>query len=132
MQKERKLSTNWLNKIFKIVQLNYKNALKEDSEGNQYLRNKVYLKKYQFNKDNQQQLDDCQSYKEDIELPYTLPDTSTPNTVTSTSRDMRNKIGFPNAPQEISRKQYPLRNRSQPKTIENHSCVTKIIVVTNL
>ena len=75
---------------------------------------------------------DCQSCKEDFELPYTLTDTSTPNTVLSISRDMRNEIDFPSVPQEISRKQYPLRNRSQPKTIEKHSGVTKITEVTDL
>ena len=45
---------------------------------------------------------------------------------------MRNEIDFPSAPQEISRKQYPLGNRSQPKTFEKHSSVTKIIEVTDL
>ena len=44
---------NWLNKTFKIVKLNDKNALIEDSEGKQYLRNKVHLKKYKFSKDTQ-------------------------------------------------------------------------------
>ena len=34
---------------------------------------------------------------------------------------MRNEIDFPSAPQEISRKQYPLKNRSQPKTIKKQS-----------
>ena len=43
-----------------------------------------------------------------------------------------NDIDFPSAPQEISRKQYPLRNRSQPKTIEKHSGVTKITEVKGL
>ena len=119
-------------KTFEIVKLNDSNALIEDSEGNQYLRNKVHLKKYQFNKENQQQLVDCQSYEKDIELPYTLPDTSAPNTVPSFSRNMRNEIDFPSAPEEISRKQHPLRNRSQPKTIEKHNGVTKIIEVTVL
>ena len=61
MHKENKLSTNWLNKTFKIVKLNDKNALIKDSEGNQYFRSKVYLKKYQSNKNTQQQLVDCQS-----------------------------------------------------------------------
>ena len=75
---------------------------------------------------------DYQSCKEDFELPYALPDTSTPSTVSSISRDTRNEIDFSSAPQEISRKQYPLRNRSQPKTIEKHSGVTKIIKVTDL
>ena len=131
MQKGNKLSRNCLNKTFKIVNLNDKNALIEDLEGNQYLRNKVHLKKYQFNKDTQQQLVDCQSYKENIELPYTIPETSTLSTVLSSSRDMRNKIDFPSATQEVSRKKYPLRNRSQPKTIEKHSGVTKIIEVTD-
>ena len=121
MHKENKLSTNWLNKTFKIVKLNDKNALIEDWEGNQYLRKKVHIKKYQSNKNIQQQLVDCQSCKEDFELPCTLPDTSTPNTVPSISRDMRNEIDFPSAPQEISRKQYPLKNRSQPKTIKKQS-----------
>ena len=115
MHKENKLSTNWLNKTFKIVKLNDKNALIEDSEGNQYLRNKVHVKKHQSNKNTQQQLVDCQSCKE--ELPYTLPDTPTPNRVPSISRNMSNEIDFPSAPQEVSRKQYPLSNRSQPKTI---------------
>ena len=130
MHKENKLSTNWLNKTFKIVKLNDKNALIEDSEGNQYLRNKVHVKKYQSNKNTQQQLVDCQSCKE--ELPCTLPDTPTPNRVPSISRNMSNEIDFPSAPQEISRKQYPLRNRSQPKTIEKHSGVAKITEVTDL
>ena len=67
-----------------------------------------------------------------MELPYSLPDTSTPNKVPWTSRDMRNELDFPSAPQQINRKQYPLRNRSKPKTIEKHSGVTKIIEVTNL
>ena len=102
-KKENKLSTNWLNKTFKILTSNDKNALIEDSEENQYLRNKVHLKKYQYNKDTEQHLVDCQSYKEDIELPCTLPDTSTPNTVPSRSRDMRNKIDFPSELQEVSR-----------------------------
>ena len=44
---------------------------------------------------------------------------------------MRNKTDFPSAPQKISRKQYPLRKRSQSKTIEKHSGVTKIIEVTD-
>ena len=61
MHKENKLSTNWLNKTFKIVKLNDKNALIKDSEGNQYFRSNVYLKKYQSNKNTQQQLVDCQS-----------------------------------------------------------------------
>ena len=118
MHKENKLSTNWLNKTFKIVKLDDENALIEDSQGNQYLWNKVHLKKYDFNKDTQQKLVGCQSYKEVIVLPYTLPDTSTPNTVLSISRGMRNEIDFPSPPQEIGRKQYPFKNRSQPKTIE--------------
>ena len=50
-------STNWLNKTFKLVVIYY-NALIEDSEGNQYLRNRVHFKKYQFNKSTQQQLVD--------------------------------------------------------------------------
>ena len=45
---------------------------------------------------------------------------------------MRNEIDFPSAPQEISAKQYLFRNRSQPKTIEKDSGVTKIIEVTGL
>ena len=45
---------------------------------------------------------------------------------------MRNEIDFPSAPEEINRKQHPLRNRSQPKTIEKHNGVTKIIEVTVL
>ena len=52
--------------------------------------------------------------------------------IPSTSGDMRNEIDFPSAPQEISRKQYPLRNRSQPKAIEKHSGVTKITEVKGL
>ena len=48
------------------------------------------FEKPQFNKDTQQQLVGFKSYKEKIELPYTLPV----------------------APQEISIKQCPLRNRS--------------------
>ena len=124
MHKENELS-NWLNKTFKIVKLNDKNALIEDSEGNQYLRNKVHLKKYKFSKDTQWQLVDCQSYKEDIELLYTLPDKSTPNTVPSISREMRNEIDFPSAPGNQQK-------TIQPKAIEKHSGVTKIIEVTDL
>ena len=45
---------------------------------------------------------------------------------------MRNEIDFPSAPQEISRKQYQLRDRSQPITIEKHSGITKIIEVADL
>ena len=123
MHKENELS-NWLNKTFKIVKLNDKNALIEDSEGNQYLRNKVHLIKYKFSKDTQQQLVDCQSYKEDIELLYTLPDKSTPNTVPSISREMRNEIDFPSA---TGNQQKTI----QPKAIEKHSGVTKIIEVTD-
>ena len=41
-------------------------------------------------------------------------------------------IDFPSAPQEISAKECPFRNRSHPKTIEKHSGVTKIIEVTDL
>ena len=111
MHKENELS-NWLNKTFKIVKLNDKNALIEDSEGNQYLRNKVHLKKYKFSKDTQWQLVDCQSYKEDIELLYTLPDKSTPNTVPSISREMRNEIDFPSAPGNQQK-------TIQPKAIES-------------
>ena len=131
MHKENKLSTNWLNKTFKIVKLDDENALIEYSQGNQCLQNKVHLKKYHFKKDTQQKLVGCQSYKEVIELRYTLPDTSTPNTVLLISRDMRNEIHFPSPPQEIVRKQYPFKNRSQPKTIEKHR-VNKIIQVTDL
>ena len=40
---------------------------------------------------------------------------------------MRNKTDFPSAPQKISKKQYPLRKRSQSKT----RGVTKIIEVTD-
>ena len=124
MHKENELS-NWLNKTFKIVKLNDKNALIEYSEGNQYLRNKVHLIKYKFSKDTQQQLVDCQSYKEDIELLYTLPDKSTPNTVPSISREMRNEIDFPSAPGNQQK-------TIQPKAIEKHSGVTKIIEVTDI
>ena len=107
------------------MKLNDKNALIEDSEGNQYLRNKVHLKKYKFSKDTQWQLVDCQSYKEDIELLYTLPDKSTPNTVPSISREMRNEIDFPSAPGNQQK-------TIQPKAIEKHSGVTKIIEVTDI
>ena len=115
MHKENKLFTNLLNKTFKIVKFDGENALIEDSQGNQYLWNKVHLKKYHFNKDTQQKLVGCQSYKEVIELPYTLPDTSTPNTVLSISRDMRNEIDFPSPPQEIGRKQYPFKKQITTK-----------------
>ena len=40
---------------------------------------------------------------------------------------MRNEIDFLRATQETSRKQYPLRNRSPPKTIEKHSSATKYL-----
>ena len=116
MHKENKLSINWLNKTFNIVNLNDKNVLIEDSEGNHYLRNKVHLEKYQSNS---QQLVDCQCCKENFELPFTLPDISTPNTVPSISRDIRDEIDFSSAPQEIGKEQYPLRNGSQTETIDD-------------
>ena len=54
------------------------------------------------------------------------------NPVPSSSRDMRNEIYFPSAPQDTSSEQNPLRNTSQPKTSEKHSEVNKIIEVTDL
>ena len=54
------------------------------------------------------------------------------NPAPSSSRDMRNEIYFPSAPQDTSREQNPLRNTSQPKTSEKQSEVNKIIEVTDL
>ena len=137
MKKENKLSTNWLNKSFKIIRLNDKNALIEDSDGNQYLRNKVHLRKYYFDNDISKQLIN-NSQEEDIELPFVLADTKTPEIVTSANTDIRNEIDFQRTEPKRSnipiRKHYPLRNKQPPKPtlITKNSGIIKTFEVTDL
>ena len=90
--KNDKLSPNWLNEKFNVVEVYRKSALLENERGNRYYRNKAHLKKYYENETNRHtviQKENTDQEEEIAELPI---DNANAQPVASPMRSERRPI----------------------------------------